>query len=98
MSEIDSEYLKRKDAKGHLKVLEVLNKWDPIGVYPGFDDEYNSYAPQLIRLLDAGGTVDHVMVWMKDIAKNHMGLSYFDKKLSQQCAQELVDFWRKMSN
>jgi hypothetical protein len=29
----ESEYLKRPDAMGHLKVLEVLRRWDPLGEF-----------------------------------------------------------------
>jgi hypothetical protein len=39
-----NEYLKRPDAKGYLKVLDTLKKWDAIGVFGtnpiGPEDEY----------------------------------------------------------
>ena len=48
-----SEYLKRPDAQGHLKVMELLRKWDPIGVITKENqDEYDMYSADIVRLLD----------------------------------------------
>ena len=90
----DSDYLKRPDAGGHLKVLHVLRKWDPIGVADESPDEYDAYAGELIRMLDHGATVDNVVNWMRDLATRHMGLSHVEERLTRDCAQELVDYWR----
>ena len=50
---MDSDYLKRLDVQGHLKVKEALRKWDPIGVYgPGSrwpDDEYDAYSGPVVK-------------------------------------------------
>ena len=93
----DSEYLSREDARGHLKVLEVLRKWDPIGVYKMESnwplDEYDSYAPQIIRLLDAGGNERQVAAELQQIASLRIGMnSPWAHHLD--IAKELVDFWR----
>ena len=90
-----NEYLWRSDAKGYLRVLEVLREWDPIGVIGyGPQDEYDSYAPTIIRMLDAGNGVDDLTKHMVRIVAEHMGISV-DKKKTRQCAQKLVDFWQE---
>ncbi len=95
---MESEYLKRPDAKGHLKVLDALRRWDPIGVYgPGStwpDDEYDMYAPAIIRMLDAGITARDLAQHLKSIAIDMMGLSG-DDKMNFAIAQELVSFWKE---
>ena len=38
--------------EGLAKIRHVLNRdWDPIGVFPGVTDEYDSYAPRLYKML-----------------------------------------------
>ncbi|HRX84284.1 MAG TPA: barstar family protein, partial [Phycisphaerae bacterium] len=53
-------YVTRRDAFRHLRTLDVLREWDPIGVYgPGSscpDNEYDSYAPGVIKLLERGAS------------------------------------------
>lgn len=93
----ESEYLKRAYAKGHLKVLEVLRKWDPIGVISdNIQDEYDMYAPQIIRLLDARCTPKQLAKELYRIKTKEMGLIgfgnlSFEKKLSK----ELVQWWNE---
>lgn len=71
-----SEYLKRADSQPHLFVLATLREWDPIGVISKSNqDEYDSYAPELIRMLDAGASAEFVEAWLLDVARNHMGLN-----------------------
>lgn len=97
---MSSDYVRRPDARGHLKVLEVLRKWDPIGVfqYPDWPrDEYDSYAVPLIRMLDAGASRREIVKWMKQTAIWTMGMS-FNRRHSTQCAQELIEFWREWKN
>jgi hypothetical protein len=90
----DSEYLRRPDAQGHLKVLKVLRRWDPIGVI-GEDnqDEYDMYSATFVRILDAGATVDALLKHMRWIVTERMSIA-FDERHSKDCANELVEFWR----
>jgi hypothetical protein len=95
-----SEYLRRPDARGYPKVVEVLRNWDPIG---GVDDprcprdEYDACAAPVVRLLDAGATAEQVANWMDRVAAEHMGLGLIDRAHTLHCAPELADFlliWR----
>ena len=91
---LESDYLKRADAQRHLKVWEVLREWDPIGVISESNrDEYDTYAPEVIRMLDAGASTEFVAKWLVDLARDHMGLSYADKRHTFRCAKKLTDFW-----
>lgn len=93
-----SEYLRRPDAQGYLKVLEVLREWDPIGVI--FDasdikqDEYDSYAPEIVYALDAGVKVEDLVSHMARIVRERMELQP-DFAKTYACAQKLVDFWQE---
>ena len=95
-----SEYLRRPDAKGHMKVLELLRKWDPIGVIcKDNQDEYASYAPRIIRLLDAGCTAKQLTQELYRIKTQHMGLkrSWF-KTREKEISKELVTWWKEWKN
>ncbi len=90
-----SDYLRRPDARGYLK---VLRNWDPIGVLkdPRWPrDEYDSYAAPLVRMLDAGVPRRKIVNWMSRLVTHEMGLGYANRKHTTQCAQELIDFWRE---
>jgi hypothetical protein len=93
----ESEYLKRPDAAGYLKVLEALRQWDPIGVLgPGSDcprDEYDRYAPQIVRVLDMGTTADHLAQVLQRIAEENMHVKSNPAR-DKAIAGELVAFWK----
>lgn len=92
---LKSEYLARPDAQGHLKVWEVLREWDPIGVISESNsDEYDMYAPELIRMLDAGASAEFISTWLVELATSHMGLTDVDKHHAFVCAQKLTKFWK----
>jgi len=92
---LKSDYLQRPDVQGYLLVLEVLRDWDPIGVISATNrDEYDHYAPELIRMLDARASSAFVGEWLIDLAANHMALSFVDKHHSHRCAERLTEFWR----
>lgn len=50
--------------------------WDPIGVRQmgGPDDEYDSYAPTVVRMLQAGASEDELVAHLHSIATDRMGL------------------------
>ena len=97
----ESDYLKRPDAAGYLKVLEALRQWDPIGVLQSDAnwprDGYDAYAPEIVRLLDAGTTADHLTQVLHRIAEENMGLKS-DPERDARIAAELVAFWRAWKN
>ena len=90
-----SDYFKNPEFAGHFKVMEVLRRWEPIGVI-GDDsqDEYDSYSVDLMRMLDAGASVDDLVGAMREIVLGHMGMSAFDEAHARDCADELVQFWQ----
>ena len=90
----NSKYLKRPDAQRHLFVLAILREWDPIGVISHFNvDEYDSYAPEIIRMLDAGASSEFVSDWLMSLATGHIGLSSVDVKHTTRCAEKLTEYW-----
>jgi hypothetical protein len=95
--QMDSEYVRRPDAQRHLKVMELLRKWDPIGVLDDTewpDDEYDIYSAPMARMLDAGISEKNLYNHMKSIVKERMELAC-DKKKTKQIAHELVEFWKE---
>lgn len=88
-------YFSDPEFAGHLKVLEMLRRWDPIGVI-GDDnqDEYDGYSVGFLRLLDSGASVDDLVREMCQIVLGHMGMSSFDEVHARACATELAEFWR----
>ncbi len=82
----------RQEAKGYFKVLEVLRKWDPIGVISDRNqDEYDFCAAPIVRKLDAGISVDDLTKHMIKV----IGITIEDERITRSCAQELVDFWKE---
>lgn len=97
MDDQESEYLRRPDAREHLKVLEVLRQWDPIGVISESNqDEYDSYAPRLIRLLDARCTPRILAKELYRIKTKEMGLcGFWIMSHEKKIAEELVKWWNE---
>jgi hypothetical protein len=91
-----SDYFKRLDVQGHLKVKEALRKWDPIGVYAGDsdwpDDEYDSYSGPVVSLLDSGAPKERILQYLRDICENHISLS-FDRPKTEKIIEELITYW-----
>jgi hypothetical protein len=89
-----SEYLNAPENQGHLKVMAVLRRWDPIGVISDQNqDEYDGYSASIVRMLDAGATVEDLLGHMRWIVTGRMEIA-FDESHSRDGARELVDFWR----
>ena len=92
---ISSDYLRRPDAAGYLKVLEVLREWDRIGVISSANqDEYDSYAPAIVRMLDAGVSEALLFEHMAEIVTERMGINV-DRHKTKECASQLVQFWKE---
>ena len=86
-----SDYLRRPDARGHLKVMEVLRRWDPIGVIDEANqDEYDGYSAGFVRRLDAGASVEDLVEHMRRIVTQAMEIR-FDEAHSRDCATEMVE-------
>ncbi|MBX2853042.1 MAG: hypothetical protein KTR15_15000 [Phycisphaeraceae bacterium] len=98
----DSEYLQRPEAQPHLKVMEVLREWDPIGVdpnnTPGAFDEYDSYAGPIVSFLDQGVDIDVMLNYLRRIVHDHMGLTNFEENKTRQLLRELIAWWAEWNN
>ena len=89
----NSEYLRMPQNQPHLKVMEVLRRWDPIGVITDQNqDEYDSYSVPIVRMLDAGATAAEIAEYMRWVVTERMGIG-FDERYSRDCAEELVRYW-----
>ena len=89
------DYFSDPEFAGYFKVLEVLRRWDPIGVIcDDNQDEYDGYSVGFMRLLDAGASVDDLVREMRGIVLEHMGMPSFDEAHARACATELAEFWR----
>jgi hypothetical protein len=92
---MESDYFSNPEFAGHLKLLDVLRRWDPIGVIcESNPDEYDGYSAGFMRLLDGRASVDDVVAEMRSLVLEHMGLSSFNEAQARACAAELVEFWR----
>lgn len=93
-----SDYLKRPDVQGHLKVMEVLREWDPIGVRPndgGPSDEYDSYSAPLVTMLDRDDSVDQIVAWLERISLEHIGMPRFDEEHTRKLMSDLHTWWKE---
>lgn len=95
----ESEYLRRPDARPHLKVMECLRKWDPIGVFAvGSNwpqDEYDGYSGHIVTMLDAGVDAKSLAKHLRHLAEDNMGCRC-DMAKTKAIAEELVDYWRNL--
>ena len=79
-------------------VEQMLRQWDPIGILgdPGLNwppDEYDAYAPGVLRHLHAGASVEVMAEHLNQLATGHMGLSR-PLEADRQFARYLVEWWR----
>ena len=85
---------RRPEAKGYFKVLEVLRRWDPIGVIDETNqDEYDCCAAPIVHQLDRSTTVHDLCKLMEQIAADHLGIGV-DEAHTRSCAEELIRFWQ----
>jgi hypothetical protein len=77
MSSHDHKNLKTA-AIAQVRVVEgILRRWDPIGVEPGTmapADEYDSYAPHMVSMVNAGCTVDDLTAHLEELALSTIGV------------------------
>ena len=92
-----SEYLKRSYARGHLKVLELLRQWDPIGVIcEDNQDEYDGYAPKMVGMLDRGCDTATLANHLGQIRIVSMGMPDSEpaRQRDIEMARRLVVWWK----
>lgn len=77
-------------------VDEVLHYvWDPIGIFdmPQARDEYHGYLPEILGLLQSGGTQEQVAAYLSNIISTRMELSE-NPVHDLEVAKMLIN-WRK---
>ena len=92
----DRKALQRRTRADLSAVEETLRRWDPIGVMPGEagpKGEYDSYAPQLLGMLQRGSLPEEVQARLSQIRMQDMGLPE-DELSDAQITAELVRWWR----
>lgn len=55
---------------------QLLKHWDPIGIKDSEQchDEYDSYIPSILSLIDSGVALDELAQFLDDIVSEQMGL------------------------
>ncbi len=85
-----------------LAVEEILRRWDPIGVLPGLGDdegpmdEYDSYAPHVLGLMQRGAGTLEIGAHLSDLRTRQMGLPPSPQSDSRFAA-ELMTWWSSRS-
>ncbi|MEZ5288275.1 MAG: hypothetical protein R2712_26435 [Vicinamibacterales bacterium] len=75
------------------RVEEILRRWDPIGVEPGTmapADEYDSYAPHMVSMVEAGCTTEQLAAHLEDLATTTIGVGS-NPKVSASFAAQIVE-------
>ncbi len=74
------------------QVRSVLNReWDPIGVYPQVEDEYDSYALKVARLLIEGTDAPAVATRLMQFERDAMGYERATADRNLAVARKLLD-------
>lgn len=70
----------------------LLREWDPIGVAdtPNAQDEYDSYVPEIARMLGIGATAESIAAGLVAIETKRMGLAA-DMQRALRVARRLLD-------
>ena len=82
------------------QVEEILRRWDPIGVEPGTMaplDEYDSYAPHIVSLVEGGRTIAELAAHLEDVAVSTIGVRSNPER-SAQFAAEIMRILRPSNN
>jgi hypothetical protein len=96
MASLDRKNLKRVATAKIRAVEQILRRWDPIGVEPGVvaqADEYDSYAPHIVSMVEAGCTVDALAAHLEHLATCVIGLGA-NEAVSKEFAGQIVEALR----
>ncbi len=81
------------NANTKIRVVQgILRRWDPVGVKPGQfapEDEYNSYAPQIVKLVENGCSSDVLTAHLERLCVHTMGVGP-NKRASTKFAAEII--------
>jgi hypothetical protein len=92
--------VQRLKARDQLRAVEIeLRRWDPLGTIANAKgpfaplDEYDSLAPNILRCLQAGGSIDELAKQMNDLVTNRLGVpGGIDH--DRLFAEQLIQWWK----
>ena len=96
-------YMSKKLEKAKFKGLmndcrQLWNEFDPIGVLDDEDgprNEYDTYLPQTIRLVQSGADVSELPAYVRSVVHQDMGLTGFPEHEINEFAERLHQ-WRRI--
>lgn len=70
----------------------LLSEWDPIGVcgIPEAQDEYNSYVPEIYKMLISGKSKPELFAYLWWLETEHMGLTG-DRQRTENFSERLLE-------
>jgi hypothetical protein len=82
-----------RDPASKIRLVQgVLRRWDPIGVQPGRfapADEYDSYAPQIVSMVESGCSADALVAHLERLSVDTMGVGS-NLRASTKFAAEII--------
>ena len=89
--------MRKNAAKVRIRLVEeLLRRWDPIGVEPGTmapADEYDSYAPHMVSMVEGGCTVEELAAHLDDLSTTTIGVGS-NPKASASYAAQIIEVLR----
>lgn len=80
-------------ANTRIRVVQgILRRWDPVGVKPGQfapEDEYDSYAPQILSMVESGCSSDALTAHLEHLSVHAMGVGS-NVRASTKFAAEII--------
>lgn len=80
--------VRRREASKLLREINAIlwRDWDPIGCGVP-EDEYQSYAPEVVRLLTEGAPAGEIAAYLRETAAGMMSTSVPERKLADVVAK-----------
>ena len=89
--------MRKNAAKVQIRLVEeILRRWYPIGVEPGTmapADEYDSYAPHIVSMVESGCTVAELSAHLEDLSTTTIGVGS-NPKASASFAAQIIEVLR----
>ncbi|WP_042208625.1 DUF1871 family protein [Paenibacillus durus] len=79
------------------KINEIINKWNPVEIYPLLEDEYSSESKKIVEALGKIKSIDDLAVGIFSIFKQSFGKEF--TKSIEECkviAEEIMKYQQWM--
>lgn len=91
--------LRKEESRRRWRELrEIINRWDPIGVFKMDSarpkDESECVAGPVMRMLEAGRSVDEITQYLEEEVREHVGLESVHGAAAH-CATEAIKWFRR---